>query len=60
MYVVIAKKVLVGMGRGFQSVLNNHVVVTAPDEASLEKTINDLTNEQRGERHEIVQVLWKG
>lgn len=60
MFVVIAKKIQEGLARGFQR-QNNVVVCNAVDEIALQVLLNDLVNEgDRGERHEIIQVLWKG
>jgi hypothetical protein len=60
MFVVIAKKIQEGVARGFQR-QNNVVVRNAVDEVALQVLLNDLVNEgDRGERHEIIQVLWKG
>lgn len=60
MFVVIAKKITEGLARGYQR-QNNIVVHTAADETALQALLNDLVNEgERGEHHEIIQVLWKG
>ncbi len=59
MYVIIARKKLIGMSRGYERV-NNHIVVSAADETTLAEKLNELVNEgARGDHHEIVQVLWK-
>jgi hypothetical protein len=58
-YVIIARRITDGMARGYGA-QHNHRVVTAPDEATLEKALNTLANEgERGEHYQIVDVLWR-
>lgn len=65
MYVIIAKKDASDHQKGFQRQDNMVVIKVVPSvdqdhEAALQATLNDLVNEgERGDHHEIIQVLWK-